>query len=118
MIRIPNGAAVRNKITGKLGRTFRPHSGRIRGCIVVQWDGKSSRDTVAIADVILVADSYDTAEAWETAKEAALVAAIATYVAAVMDVGTGASSGPLDREVPSRGSDKLSKEALISCQNN
>ena len=77
MTRIPNGTAVRSKTTGKLGRTFRPHKGRIRGCIVVQWNGDRDLKTVEIADVILVADDYMTAKAGETEKEDALVAAVA-----------------------------------------
>jgi hypothetical protein len=76
MTRIPNGAAVRNKASGKLGRTFRPSSGRIRDCLVVQWDGDRDRKTVEIADVILVADDYWTAKTWETVKKASLPAAI------------------------------------------
>jgi hypothetical protein len=77
MTRIPNNGAVRSKATGKLGRTFRPHSGRIRGCIIVQWDGDRDRKTVDISDVVLVANDYVTAKVWEPEKEAVPVAAVA-----------------------------------------
>jgi len=59
------GAAVLSKATGRLGRTFKQHAGKIRGHIWVQWDGERDRQTVRIADVALVADDYDTAKAWE-----------------------------------------------------
>jgi hypothetical protein len=77
MTRIPNNGAVRSKTTGKLGRTFRPHSGRIPGCIIVQWDGDRDRKSIDIVDVVFVAHDYMTAKVWETEKEAVLVAAVA-----------------------------------------
>lgn len=65
---IRSGAGVRHKGTGKLGRTFKQHAGKIRGTVWVQWDGERDRQTVAISDVALVANDYDTAKAWDAAK--------------------------------------------------
>lgn len=68
MSRIPINAGVRNKATGKLGRTFRNADGNIRGHIFVQWDGERDRQTVNINDITLVASDYATAKAWEQGK--------------------------------------------------
>lgn len=64
------GAGVRSKTTGKLGRTFKQHAGNIRGHLWVQWDGERDRQTVSVHDVMLVANDYDAAKAWEAAKGA------------------------------------------------
>lgn len=68
---IRSGAGVRSKATGKLGRTFKQHAGKIRGTLWIQWDGERDRQTVSVNEVTLVADKYDTAKAWEAEKEAA-----------------------------------------------
>lgn len=65
---IRSGAGVRSKTTGKLGRTFKQHAGKIRGTLWVQWDGERDRQTVSVNDVTLVADNYEAALAWDAAK--------------------------------------------------
>jgi hypothetical protein len=70
MSHIRTGAAVRSTATGKLGRTFRNPDGNIRGHVWVQWDGERDRQTVSLHNITLVADTYDTAKAWEATKAA------------------------------------------------
>jgi hypothetical protein len=69
-MRIPIGAAVRSKATGRLGRTFRQRGGKMHGSLWVQWDGIRDRQIISAHYVTLVADKYATAKAWEAAKEA------------------------------------------------
>jgi hypothetical protein len=63
------GAAVRSKATGKLGRTFKQHAGKVRGTLWVQWDGERDRQTVDERDVTLVATNYWSAKAYIDEKE-------------------------------------------------
>ena len=70
---IRTGAAVRDKASGRLGRTFRNSAGNIRGHLFVQWDGDRDRQTVCMSDVTFVAAEYETAKAWETAEAAGQV---------------------------------------------